>query len=302
MKTLFVFFMLSLLISCGSKQRSQENKPREKPVVSSVNYPLHYFAQRIGGEGIQLEYPVPADVDPAYWIPADEALSVYQSADIILANGAGYAGWMNNVSLPASRIINTSLSLEEKYIPLREASSHSHGPEGEHEHTGYAFTTWLNFQMAMAQAEAIKEIFVKTLPESKEALEAKHSGLHRELVSLHESMTEVSGLSQGENIIGSHPVYQYLSEAYGLQVHSVHFEPDEMPSEDQWIEFDQLLEQLAASLMIWEDEPMPEVKEILGQKGVQVIVFNPHGNRPESGDFIEMMHENIQALRSGLAN
>jgi len=54
--------------------------------------------------------------------------------------------------------------------------------------------------------------------------------------------------------------------------------------------------------MIWEDEPMPEVKEILVQKGVQVIVFNPHGNRPESGDFIEMMHENIQALRSGLAN
>ena len=99
MKTLFVFFMLSLLISCGSKQRSQENKPREKPVVSPVNYPLHYFAQRIGGEGIQLEYPVPADVDPAYWIPDDEALSVYQSADIILANGAGYAGWIDRKSV-----------------------------------------------------------------------------------------------------------------------------------------------------------------------------------------------------------
>lgn len=47
-------------------------------------------------------------------------------------------------------------SMKEKYIPLKDVATHSHGPEGEHVHTGLAFTTWLNFQMAIAQADAIR--------------------------------------------------------------------------------------------------------------------------------------------------
>ena len=78
-----------------------------KPVVAPVNYPLFYFTMRIGGDLVQLEYPLPADVDPTYWIPDDGTLTEYQFADIILANGADYAIWMKNVSLPACRIVNT---------------------------------------------------------------------------------------------------------------------------------------------------------------------------------------------------
>jgi zinc transport system substrate-binding protein len=48
------------------------------------------------------------------------------------------------------------MSMKEKYIPLKDVTTHSHGPEGEHVHTGLAFTTWLNFQMAIAQADAIR--------------------------------------------------------------------------------------------------------------------------------------------------
>ena len=291
-----LFLMVFLLNSCGSPNKSQENYQSEKLIVTAVNYPLYYFAQRIGGELIQLEYPIEAGVDPAYWIPDDEALTVYQSADILLANGADYAKWMNNVSLPASRIINTSLSMEEKYIPLKDVSTHSHGPEGEHEHTGFAFTTWLNFQIAVAQAESVKEIIGSRLPESKEEIENNYISLRKELLALDKYMKEVSNEIGEQNIIGSHPVYQYLSEAYGLNIQSVHFEPDEMPSEDQWKEFDKLLDHNSTTVMLWEDEPMPEVKEILNKKGVQVAVFNPCGNQPESSDFMDTMNKNIKSI------
>ena len=292
-----LFLMVFLLNSCGSPNKSQENYQSEKLIVTAVNYPLYYFAQRIGGELIQLEYPIEAGVDPAYWIPDDEALTVYQSADILLANGADYAKWMNNVSLPASRIINTSLSMEEKYIPLKDVSTHSHGPEGEHEHTGFAFTTWLNFQIAVAQAESVKEIIGSRLPESKEEIENNYISLRKELLALDKYMKEVSNEIGEQNIIGSHPVYQYLSEAYGLNIQSVHFEPDEMPSEDQWKEFDKLLDHNSTTVMLWEDEPMPEVKEILNKKGVRVTVFKPCGNRPVIGDFMEAMNKNIKSIK-----
>jgi zinc transport system substrate-binding protein len=97
--------------------------------------------------------------------------------------------------------------------------------------------------------------------------------------------------------MGSHPVYQYLSTAYGLKIHSVHFEPGELPTEDQWLEFDHLQEHHAARIMLWEEEPLPEVKEILLDKGVHVVVFNPCGNRPAEGDFMEVMRRNITRLQ-----
>lgn len=294
------FVILIVLFSCGSNKKTQDKVQSETLKVVAVNYPLHYFAQRIGGELIQLEFPIPPDTDPVYWIPDDEALTQYQAADIILANGADYAKWMNNVSLPASRILNTSMVSEEKYIELKETATHSHGPGGAHEHTGYAFTTWLDFGIALTQAEAVKDMIVSKLPESKNELVERYTALKSELISLDESMKNVSLTFSDQHIIGSHPVYQYLSSAYGLNIQSVHFEPNEMPTEKQWKDFDQLFEKHPSSIMLWEDEPASAIKEILHNKGIRVVVFNPCGNKPESGDYIDIMNQNIKALENSL--
>lgn len=301
MKNSTLIFIVFTLISCSSQPNSQEgNQQPGKPTLAAVNYPIYYFAQRIGGKYIQLKYPVPDDVDPAYWIPDDEALNIYQSADVVLSNGADYAKWMNNVSLPTSRIFNTSASIKEKYIPLKNVTTHSHGPEGEHVHTGLAFTTWLDFQIAIAQADAIRKVLEDKLPESKEELDENFASLKKELLALHEQMVGVSDLIGEQNIIASHPVYQYLSQAYRLTIHSVHFEPGEMPSAKQWQEFDHLLEHHPSKIMLWEDEPLSEVKEILSKKGIEVKVFNPCGNRPDGGDFMEIMNGNVNTLLTSL--
>jgi len=302
MKHSILIFFTVLLVSCGNRQGKEEPGRSAIPIVAAVNYPVYYFAQRIGGDLIQAEFPVPAGLDPAYWVPDDEALSVFQSADVILANGADYAKWMHNVSLPASRIINTSQKEEEQYIQVGHGSSHSHGPDGEHEHVGFAFTTWLDFQLAARQAESVRDILIRKLPESQVTLEEKYRLLEKDLLSVHASMNEVSALIRGENIIGSHPVYQYLAEAYGLNIRSVHFEPGEMPLENQWTEFDALLENHPSSIMLWEGEPLSEIGEILQEKGILTVVFNPCGNRPEKGDFIDLMKHNIRRLQNSISN
>jgi zinc transport system substrate-binding protein len=291
------------LYSCGNKQKPKENEAAgsARLVITTVNYPLDYFARRIGGDLIQIEYPVPADVDPAYWVPNEKALELYQSADVIFANGAGYAKWMNNVSLPASRILNTSKAFTRSYIELTKVATHNHGPDGEHEHTAYAFTTWLNFNLAAEQAGQIKDALVSKLPGNKEVFEKNFKVLQDALGSMNEQMLQIGMEYNEQHIIGSHPVYQYLSHAYGLKIHSMHFEPDEMPTEDQWTELDHLIDLHPSQLMLWEDHPLEEVEKLLNEKGIQVVVFNPCGNRPGSGDFIEKMNENITALQNALS-
>ena len=56
----------------------------EKPVVYTVNYPLYYFATRIAGDAAEIVFPVPADIDPAFWMPAPEEIAGFQKADLIL--------------------------------------------------------------------------------------------------------------------------------------------------------------------------------------------------------------------------
>ena len=107
-----------------------------------MNYPLQYFAERIGGEHVEVSFPAPPDGDPAYWNPDPDSVAAYQQADLILLNGASYAKWVAIVTLPTSKLVDTSKGFRDRYIIIEGAVVHSHGPEGEHSHGETAFTTW----------------------------------------------------------------------------------------------------------------------------------------------------------------
>ena len=186
---------------------------------------------------IEAIYIIPAGEDPAYWKPDQEAIIVFQNADLILANGADYAKWMGKVSLPSSKVLTTSAAFKDKYIVLEEGTTHSHGPEGEHVHHGYAFTTWLDFKNALKQAEVIKNALVKKMPEQKGIFETNFNDLAKQLTALDEKMVNLSSSLKTATLFGSHPVYQYLSVGYGLNILSEHWEPGDEPSSDQWRAF-----------------------------------------------------------------
>ncbi len=281
-----------ILLSCGEKKDHQETNTSLKPRVAVVNYPLNYFTIRIADNIVDVVYPVPGDIDPAYWEPEPQQVELYQNADLIILNGADYAKWIEKVSLPKRKIINSSLAIKDNYIKLQEGITHSHGPKGKHEHKGFAFTTWLNFKYAIIQAEAVKDALIKLLPDSKDNFEKNFSSLKNDLENLDKRMSEIS-LNISEPIIASHHVYQYFAEGYDINIISVLWEPTDMPDEIEWEKFDKLLKANPTSIMIWEDEPVPKLEQELLKREIQVVVFNPGSNTPANGDFLDLMKTNI---------
>ena len=83
-------------------------------------------------------------------------------------------------------------------------------------------------------------------------------------------------------------------------LHSVHWEPDEPVTAAQWTAFDALRAQHPGTLMLWEDEPLPEVRAELQKRGVRPVVFLTCGNRPPTGDYLQAMNRNLEALRAAL--
>jgi len=268
----------------------------EKLSLYTVNYPLAYFAERIGGDLATVTFPAPPDVDPAFWMPDAETVAAYQGADLILLNGADYAKWTARVSLPRSRLVDTSRGFKDQYIQQPDLATHSHGAGGEHSHGGVAFTTWLDLSQAAQQAEAIAQALIRTRPDEKERIDRNLQPLRGDLLKLDERIAEVTRTVTVRPLLASHPVYQYLARRYGLNLRSVMWEPDEVPSESQWKELEGILRDHPANWMIWEDEPAKETIERLRSLGVQSIVVNPCGNRPSSGDFLTLMAENARNL------
>lgn len=293
---LVALLIFSFFVTCSEKNTTEDEVDRSgKFKVAVVNYPLFFFAQTIAQENIKIVFPIPNDADPAYWNPSAEQIADFQNADIILANGAGYAQWIEKVSLPTSKITNTTYQVQEKYQPESE-DQHTHGPEGEHTHTKYAFTTWLDLSIAQSQAEVVYQALVKAIPEKEQEMSERYLSLRDQLDLLHNDLNDA--LNRKEQYYGSHPVYQYLASGYGIEIISVHWEPGEDLTTEQWLEFEELTKSNNANIMLWEGEPMPETKHRLEELGIKSIVFATCSNRPDNGNFINVMRSNIESLIS----
>lgn len=295
MKNLILASLLVQLAGCAPPESEAAAPTDGGPlVVYTVNYPLEYFAGRIGGDAVRVEFPAP-EGDPAFWSPSAETVVAYQTADLILRNGAGYAQWAERASLPASRAVDTSAGFADRLI-AQGGITHGHGPDGEHEHGSTAFTTWLDPTLAIEQARAVLAAFERARPEEAEGFRRRLEALEGDLRSLDERLAAIVAADPTRPLVGSHPVYQYLARRFALNLVSVHWEPDEAPDDGQWRAFEQLLEGHPARWMLWEGTPMDETRARLEKLGVESVVFDPAGNRPGSGDFLDVMRANAEEL------
>jgi zinc transport system substrate-binding protein len=297
--------VFALLISCD-RQDAQIGDATVMPngsIVVTSNYPLYFFASRIV-EGVA-NAPVivlpKIDGDPAFWTPNVEQVLVLQSADAIILNGAGAEPWLNLISIDRRRLVDTSVNIVDRLIPLLGSPLHQHGPEGEHSHQGTAFTTWLDPQLAITQAESITDALIEIAPSGEPGFRANMANIKSDLVELDANLAEAFSPLDGRPVLFSHPVYQYLQRRYKVNGLSVHWEPDAEPSTPDWIALQQLRPAHRASVMIWENQPLASTATRLSDAGITSVSFRTLANRPDQGDYLSEMRANAERMKELLS-
>lgn len=292
----FVLTSALTVVLLGACAEAPSPAPASDPVpfsVYSVNYPLAYFAERIGGDHVDVTFPVPPDVDPAFWQPSPEIVAEYQRAQLVLLNGAGFAKWIDTAPLPSSRLLNTGALTSGQFISIENTVQHSHGSKGDHSHGELAFTTWLDLDLAAGQVRAIDAALARALPHHAPAFAEQTSALLDDLAALDERLL---ALGDKPPMLASHPVYQYLARRYDLDLRALHWEPDLAPDDESWATLDAMLAEQGALWMLWEAQPLASVVTELQRRGLTVLVIDPCGNRPSSGDFLTVMQDNVAKL------
>lgn len=272
---------------------------QDRPQVIAVNHPLQYFAERLLGDAADVVFPVPKDEDPSFWRPSVADITTIQSADLILLNGAGFAAWVDRVSLPRSKLVNTTAAVEDQFI-MTESITHSHGDGGEHSHEGLASYTWLDPTLAVAQAEAVATAIKRRDLAPAQQVDARLDALQADLMALDTDAS--TGLRGFENVpmIATHPRYQYFARRYDLTIESLEWEAGAMPTDEELAQLTALVEDTGASLIIWEGVPPDAAIAAAAEIGLASVTFPPLAHQRGDEDFLSAFAASVSALASAL--
>ncbi|NOX85872.1 MAG: zinc ABC transporter substrate-binding protein [Chlorobi bacterium] len=281
---LIIVPVVFLLIDCEGGGSSRKESDVIK--VFAVNYPLAYFTERIGGEHVRMIDILPKDTDPAEWAPGKKELRQIRSADLILLNGAGYEPWAEQAGLPSSKTVNATATLEDYFFPKQKKGR-------------LIPDTWLDFDMSKFQAESVRNALEKRLPAFKDEFENNFFALYAEMNKLNKRMVFISNKMDCDilYLYAAHPVYDYMAAAYHIRLLNLYWEPGAVPTDEQWRFLEKSLENKPANAMLWESPPPEDIRRKLENDfGIIPVIFNPCTQKPDTGDFISVMKQNVDNL------
>ena len=218
----------------------------------------------------------------------------YQASDLILLSGAAYEQWVDKVSLPSSRVVDTSSVLQDQLVRYRKASTHRHGPEGEHTHEGIDGHTWVDPLNAFAQAEVIAKALTKRWPQYSEAFANGLASLESDLRALDARFQAFSKAWGSRLLLASHSAFNYLAKRYGFEIANLDLDPGQVDAASyEEIKFHK------ATALLWVSEPNDEIAAKISELGLHNILVSPcEGNPGDSQDYLSVMRANLDRLES----
>ena len=133
----------AVFVGCGTEASDESVDPNKLQVMASF-YTMYDFAQKIGGEHVQVTCMVPSGTEPHDWEPSTKDITRMEQADVFIYNGAGMEHWISDVlaglsnkkmiSVEASQGVSLLRSAEEEESHDHEAAHADEDEEDSHDH------------------------------------------------------------------------------------------------------------------------------------------------------------------------
>lgn len=277
-----------LLLGCG-REATDSSKPQ---VIVSL-YTLQDFAQKIGGNYIDVKNLVPPGTEPHDFDPSPQDIVKLNRADLFLYNGAGLETWVEqtlpNIDQAKTLVVNTSDHLQQKQIK---------GQNDPH--------VWLNPDLAAQQAKAIYNALIQIDPKHKDAYTINYHKLSNQFISLQKEYSVLIHTPIRE-FVTAHAAFSYLADRYQLkQVAIAGLTPENEPSPKEVKQLVDQLRQQHTKVIFFETLANNKLAEAVKQEiGAQALVLNPLEGLSEQEiaqgeDYFSVMRSNLTHLKKAL--
>ena len=209
-KTLFAgFFIIFLYVPQAALAR---------PLMVFVSIlPQKYFAEKIGGDLVDVSVMVEPGANPHTYEPKPKQMVALAQTNIYFAIGVPFeTTWLDKIAAtnPKMLVVHTDAGI--KKIPMKaqhresELEQDHHGSKDPH--------VWLSPPLVSVLAGNMLKAFIKVDPAHRSIYEENHNSFMKEIAGLDgEIRATFKGKGKHVEFMVFHPAWGYFAQAYGLE-------------------------------------------------------------------------------------
>jgi len=180
--------------------------------------PLSYFAERIGGDSVEVSVLVPPGQSPATYEPTPAQMVRLARARILFTIGVPFEkSFLGNLAATYKNLEIVDTREGINLLPMEEAGhdgdGHAHGTHDPH--------VWLDPVRAKTIAENIAGALERADPDHAAEYRANLEKLLSDLDEVNAKVSETLAPLKGRTLYTFHPAYGYFADRYGLRQQSV---------------------------------------------------------------------------------
>nr|WP_125552819.1 metal ABC transporter solute-binding protein [Loigolactobacillus jiayinensis] len=197
--------LLLLLVGCTTKPAT---KKAGITVVSSLNFYGEVAKAVLGDHGTVTSIITSPNTDPHDFEPTTKTARTVAEADVVIANGVGYDGWMQ-------KLINANGN--DAVTSIRVGEDLMHTKTGENEHL------WYNKNTMPTLARHLAKVYAKRDPKHKAAYQHNAEKYIKSLQPINTKLAQLKQTSKHQKVAVSEPVFNYALAELGYKISDQHF-------------------------------------------------------------------------------
>jgi zinc transport system substrate-binding protein len=295
---------LALLASACTSQQSPQTQAAPasntwandgKVHVAATFYPMADFADKVGGDRVQVICLVPAGTEPHDWEPSPDDIITIQTADLVVSNGLGIDAWLDDVLSSLGSEAPAHVCTSDGITPLKT----DHGTDPH---------LWLNPANARLQAQAIAEALTRVDADGGHVYQDNLADFGLKLQDLdYDYQTGLATCARHE-IVVSHEAYGYLCQAYHLEQIGIEgLSPDSEPDAARMAQIVDLVRDKGITTIFFEELVSPKVAQaIASETGTEAVELSPLEGLTEEDqaageEYVSVMRDNLAKLQKALS-
>lgn len=328
-----------LLAACGDKEEQttndnateqaekEEEAVEEALTVYTTVYPLSYFAERIGGDYVNVQSIYPAGANEHSFEPTQQDMMKLADADLFFYIGLGLEGFVENAEKTLANenvsLVPTSTNITEDQLHVSEGHSHDehaheedahdHDHEGEeahedeHNHGAHDPHVWLSPTIAQTLAATVKDKLVEAVPEQEATFTANYDALIADLQQLDAEFKALSEEVPNKTFFVSHAAFGYIAGAYGFtQIPIAGLNSQSEPSQKELATIVDAAKKQNVKYILFEQNVSSNLAEVIRNEiGAESLTLHnlsvlTKEDVASDADYLSLMRKNIETLKTAL--
>lgn len=325
-----------LLAACGddaattttdnNTEQTETEAVEDALTIYTTVYPLSYFAERIGGEYVNVQSIYPAGANEHSFEPTQQDMMKLADADLFFYIGLGLEGFVENAEKTLANenvtLIPSAVNVTEEQLHVSEGHSHDeheeeahdhdhegeeHGHEDEHNHGAHDPHVWLSPTIAQTLAATVKDELIKANPAQEAVFTENYEALVADLQTLDAEFNALRDEVSNKTFFVSHAAFGYIAGEYGFtQIPIAGLNSQSEPSQKELAKIVDVAKEKDVKYILFEQNVSSNLAEVIkNEVGADSLTLHnlsvlTKEDVANGADYLSLMRENIETLKTAM--